>query len=816
MTYTVHVKTEFAHLELREVLQSPPSVLLGVSDAAQATLDTIPVRTVYDLALSGAFRDAARVVEAAADPHSVLGRHARPPSDLIVPLSPDDNLAGLPGQPAETLVAVSPALAKSLQDTMAVTSVRDLAQWPPYLASVKLLTQALAPEKAAGYDREEPDDLIARSGEFATHQVRYTGTVLIESKPSREHVWDGGLIDVTSLSQTGFNDVAFGAILHFTQTWSPKAVALGQLLHSLPLAPGESTRLTVVDWLRRVAAQTEEEEAQAEQLSNALSNSTVISEVTRAVAHEFQSGDSVAGSASVTTSAATPGLLGLLGGQASGGFTAGTAATYSTSFGNRSMSASALQSINARTQQNSALSRTKRAAIVTEVSEGDSESINTRMIINNNHMHAMSVQYYEVVQTWETRTRLDGIERCVFIPMRLVNFRDESIVRRYLGILAEAALDRETRDLLTRLRHTTALEFPFDRFATAALDLVRDQAGTAVQPTTEDKEAAVPALALARAVEKRLRVQQLQTRIRALRDALRSESEAAVRSRRLESFDRAGHRWYEFDREAILRGVAWEGTQISKVTLQFVDGATTYLTGSDDRASAAATQPGIGDGVPLDRLRTLQASLVAAKDTSPSDHDLVRLWLRVELRGRTLWLDAAFVASRSQATEMTVLQGHPPVNVADVSARLMADQLHYSQSIWMRADRQSLIMQLAPYECEVGDVKVRVVEWIDPVPVTVAGNYVAFPFTYEADKDWQAWKRRETKAAVPQVALVPLPTGGVFTEAVLGEFNSAEKLDVTRFWKWQESPIPNLAPEIAAAQQGRQTRIGAPAVTPLP
>ncbi|MEV4111198.1 hypothetical protein [Nonomuraea sp. NPDC049695] len=73
MTYTVHVKTEFAHLELREVLQSRPGVLLGVSDAAEATLATIPVRTVYDLALSGAFRDAARVVEAAADPHSVVG-----------------------------------------------------------------------------------------------------------------------------------------------------------------------------------------------------------------------------------------------------------------------------------------------------------------------------------------------------------------------------------------------------------------------------------------------------------------------------------------------------------------------------------------------------------------------------------------------------------------------------------------------------------------------------------------------------------------------------------------------------------------------
>ncbi|MBL8961169.1 MAG: hypothetical protein JNJ98_15035, partial [Gemmatimonadetes bacterium] len=46
--------------------------------------------------------------------------------------------------------------------------------------------------------------------------------------------------------------------------------------------------------------------------------------------------------------------------------------------------------------------------------------------------------------------------------------------------------------------------------------------------------------------------------------------------------------------------------------------------------------------------------------------------------------------------------------------------------------------------------------------------------------------------------LVPIPTGGVFAEAVLGRSNSAEKLDATRFWNWQDSPIPLQPPEIAA------------------
>src|SRR5262249_9768793 len=50
--------------------------------------------------------------------------------------------------------------------------------------------------------------------------------------------------------------------------------------------------------------------------------------------------------------------------------------------------------------------------------------------------------------------------------------------------------------------------------------------------------------------------------------------------------------------------------------------------------------------------------------------------------------------------------------------------------------------------------------------------------------------------------LIPIPTGGVFAEAVLGRSNSAEKLDITRFWHWEDSPIPMLPTEIAPVQTG--------------
>jgi hypothetical protein len=86
------------------------------------------------------------------------------------------------------------------------------------------------------------------------------------------------------------------------------------------------------------------------------------------------------------------------------------------------------------------------------------------------------------------------------------------------------------------------------------------------------------------------------------------------------------------------------------------------------------------------------------------------------------------------------------------------------------------------------------------------------PLSFLQGKGLKEGSRRED--------LVPLPSGGVFAEAVLGRFNSAEKIDLTRFWNWHDSPIPITAPEIATIQSGSRAgeepegpgKLGAPVV----
>src|SRR5262249_6021135 len=98
----------------------------------------------------------------------------------------------------------------------------------------------------------------------------------------------------------GYKTVAFGALLTFNQSWYSQGVTLGNLLHSVALAPGESTRIAVVDWSRRTLASGDENITEAEQLTNVSTHNRAVSEVQDAVAQEVQSGFSKTRGSSTT------------------------------------------------------------------------------------------------------------------------------------------------------------------------------------------------------------------------------------------------------------------------------------------------------------------------------------------------------------------------------------------------------------------------------------------------------------------------------------------------------------------------------------
>lgn len=505
---------------------------------------------------------------------------------------------------------------------------------------------------------------------------------------------------------------------------------------------------------------------------------------------------------------------------ASGGASLSGAASYTVSSGSRDVVANAMQSINARTQQSSSLVRSRRAAIVTEVSEAESERITTRNVTNYNHMHALSIQYYEVVQLYETTVGLQRIERCIFIPMRLVNLRAEANLRRYLGILIRSTADPETRAELLRLRDTVVVAFLLDRFARddlAALrgDLVRIRSNLhgpdRFTPTLGDDLVSLEReslLDLADCHQRLIALHQLDEQIVALRRRILANLEAGRRKRMIERHGRSDLSALTLDRDVVVEEVAWDPDDgISKVTI---------VLRSDERLVIGA--PGAPDQttIPLEDIQEIRVTRSPAADARPSDFGIFDLRVRLERLGQEHWLDLGFVASKGIGGELDVLRLRAPIDLAELSERLMAHQLYYSQQIWLHADQQSLLMQLTEFEYAIEEhTKLRIVDYIDPAPVTVAGNYLAFRFTYGQDAPWKDWIEQQ-RSVPPQVDIVPVPTGGVFAEAVLGELNSAEKLDARRFWKWDDSPIPFRAGEIGPIAAGRHARVGAPPPGRLP
>jgi hypothetical protein len=82
---------------------------------------------------------------------------------------------------------------------------------------------------------------------------------------------------------------------------------------------------------------------------------------------------------------------------------------------------------------------------------------------------------------------------------------------------------------------------------------------------------------------------------------------------------------------------------------------------------------------------------------------------------------------------------------------------------------------------------------VDPVPIAMTQNYLGFRWhfpTEDARLAWLAASQLEEGRSTEVVTKVSLPTGGLFAEAVLGRSIASERLDLSRFWNWQDSPIP--------------------------
>jgi hypothetical protein len=804
------VRSAHRHLDLASLLQLPIDVLMGVSLAAKDELQKQNIETVLDLAASALFREAAMLVAAADDPNSewaLAGKAPRTVVDSVIVELPIEIIAD---RQIEDLRSFSETVAGRVSAALTVSTIRELAAWPPYLAARQIFQRmAGRSDPDAVWDPGTPVELVPTMGRHPTERVYYQNILLdrfldpptllttathVPSRPAGvERLMQGmsvpiesvGQVDIASilLRSPGFDRVAVGALIQFSQSWYTSGLSLGQLLHSLALAPGESTRIAMIDWQRREHGTRAEDTQEVDQLTSDLAHNRALNEVVSAVAREVQSGSSASQISGESWGfGKSGGGGGSYGGEGQsygfgGGYSLGygtgksQASSWGVSTGDRDLRSELTQNIQDLTHQASTMARNRWATVVQEVSQQEHEQLSTRAVTNYNHMHALTIQYYEVVQIYRVAIDIDRITRCLFVPMKVLDFRRIEVVSRFRAILAAGALDSQARATLLSTPNSVVL-IPARRsqpWNQANLDMLKALFGRTV---------GFP------------------------------DSAEIVFPRNLQPW-------------SLMLGIAGDNTNTQEFPF---DSAVIEFDGAPPQ-TVPITELGATEASDLGR-KYIDFRLVFGTGESAKDFWNVRTISLKRKAGKEAFAGEIFVTMavypygttggatqskgalplflRVQADEALVRVYTIMRTISDevLAQHLEENALYYSQLVWRNFGSAEISLALAGYT--FGGKQLMQV--IDPTPVTIAGNYVVFR-VYTTDNSWQTFLTSKNLSVGPvSSTIVPLPSGGVFAEAVLGRANSAEKLDNTRFWNWQDSPTPIAAPEIAALQAGSRSQ----------
>jgi hypothetical protein len=242
---------------------------------------------------------------------------------------------------------------------------------------------------------------------------------------------------------------AEGVLLYQEQGWYGRGLALGNLLHAVALAPGEVTQIAMTNWNHTTSSSSTDLVSQQDSTAEADMQNRAISEIQGSALEEHTSGQSSADSSSTSTASASSSIeaqakLGFM--SATGTMTGtsdsfGTSNTVSTAVArnddSKNLAMDSNQNINAITQRQAEASRTRRAAVVREVSQSENETLTTRVLANYNHMHALTVMYFEVIEVYNLKTRVVDADRLIFLPFMVRDVQD--LIPRFRSVLISAA-----------------------------------------------------------------------------------------------------------------------------------------------------------------------------------------------------------------------------------------------------------------------------------------------------------------------------------------------------------------------------------------
>jgi hypothetical protein len=218
--------------------------------------------------------------------------------------------------------------------------------------------------------------------------------------------------------------LGLGYVLRCGQNWKFQGLALGDLVYSLPLAPGEQQQLVVEEQtttlvVREFDTLIATDSSQASQVSDSSSQATFNS----ALRQSAQGGSSFSSASETGSMSVGGGLLGLLGGPSgSMGETVSGGSTHNWMDGLQNYGSTATQAVQTYAEQQAHSTRTAQRTAMRMASATESTTVRTKTVTNHNKLHALTMQYFEVLRQFDITTTYDGVSLVCLIPMDIVWF----------------------------------------------------------------------------------------------------------------------------------------------------------------------------------------------------------------------------------------------------------------------------------------------------------------------------------------------------------------------------------------------------------
>lgn len=643
--------------------------------------------------------------------------------------------------------------------------------------------------------------------------------------------------------------LSLGYLVHMAQQWTPKGLCLGDLVYSVPLAPGEQQRMAIFE-RKDTSVVRDTETLQVSEVSSFSQETDASTQATfQSALEEVASGGSRFESQSESIGWGASIIIA----SAGGGSSSSSGSSSSWLQGQRDQSSRASENVQTNVERFAAASRRASRTSMRLAAASESMDVTTRVITNHNHTRALTLQYWEVQRLFEITSNVEGVSLVCLVPLEIVRFLPafqravidsesqvntrQEILARYASVLKHAdvlerSLPRKHQYGLTLLRQFAA--DPTATFATvngAAQDVIHISLSGSFLPFEEIRVCAVTRKGT------RLGPVQLVGHVdevpKEMGDPLKSfpTQEALIaylRQRRAKgSFTLHGDL-------ALPPAVARNeiiGFEVTRRFRQF-----DYDLINPNAQSWLFFHEKFGDAFNL-------------PDT-PLDHlirDTVRLtpqMLESELGGPLAWGFQAKIHSLGGGSEETYASGYLsssapqelPPSALPIPALQLAPVLRYTQLLEIEAMLQHVVRNTVKYSKAVWtsvtpeeraimlegftigvpaggltdeSQDVPLLNCVENRVMGFFGNSMIMPFFIPKQvvdsmgidnaSIQNTLLEFHKRGFTPRKSVVALPTRGVLGEAVLGSSPSAEKIDLTRFWNWADSPA-DTAPEISAVQ----------------